>query len=75
MVLTMPFATQDAHTENDWMTVPEVATELRIGPRSVYNAISRGELRAARVNERGDLRVARGWLRDYCDQRVVAKTA
>jgi excisionase family DNA binding protein len=63
---------QTATTEAlDWFTVPEIAATLRTGRRSVYQAIQSGELRAARVNERGDLRIARAWLLDWCERRAV----
>jgi excisionase family DNA binding protein len=53
-----------------WLTVPEIARELRIGTRSVYRAIHRRELRAAAINERGDLRVSRDWLTDWVERRA-----
>jgi excisionase family DNA binding protein len=68
-VLTVNSETQTATT--DWLTVPEAAKQLRTGRRSVYNAIRTGALRAVPVNERGDLRIARAWLQDWCERRSV----
>jgi excisionase family DNA binding protein len=52
----------------DWLTVPELAGWFRVGKRSVFRAISRGDLRAARVNERGDLRISRAWALDWVER-------
>ena len=58
-------------TTSDWLTVLEAADILNIGKRSVFRAIKRKELRAARINERGDLRIARAWLIDWLERRAV----
>jgi len=50
----------------DWLTVQEAADMLRTGRRSIYRAINSTQLRAARINKRGDLRIARAWLLDWC---------
>jgi len=55
-----------------WLTVPEIARELRIGERSVRAAIRSGQLRAARINKRGDLRVSRQWLAEWCERCAEA---
>jgi excisionase family DNA binding protein len=67
----MQTQTVTPETTSDWLTVPEAAATLRTGRRSVYRAIDRGELRAAKINERGDLRIARVWLMDWCERRAV----
>lgn len=51
----------------NWLTVDECAATLRIAKSSIYRAISGGQLRAKKVNARGDLRVARTWLEDWCN--------
>lgn len=45
-----------------WLTVAEVAAEVQVGRRSVYNAVRAGRLKATAVNERGDLRIHRNWI-------------
>ena len=48
-------------------SVQEIAKALNAGPRSVYQAIKEGKLRAARINDRGDLRVLGSWALDYLE--------
>jgi excisionase family DNA binding protein len=55
-----------------WLDVPAVAREIRASRRSVYRAIRAGQLRAARINGRGDLRVSREWLDDWMRDRAKA---
>jgi excisionase family DNA binding protein len=69
----MPETTQTQ--VNDWLTVPEVAAELRAGERSVYRAIRNGHLRAMSINARGDLRIARAWLAEWCERRSGLQAA
>jgi excisionase family DNA binding protein len=45
-----------------WLTVAEAATRAKAGKRSIYAAVKAGELRAAPINERGDLRIADAWI-------------
>lgn len=63
--------TQTEPAITDWLTIPEAAALLRTGKRSLYRAVKRGDLRAAEVNERGDLRIARTWLTDWLERRAV----
>jgi excisionase family DNA binding protein len=57
-----------------WLTVPEVAEELRIPRRRCYELIQRGELPAVRVGERS-IRVNRLELEKFLleNRRVVAQ--
>jgi excisionase family DNA binding protein len=63
----------EATAEQSWLTVPEVAEELRIPRSRAYELISRGELPAVRVGERS-IRVHRGELKRFLleTRRVVA---
>jgi excisionase family DNA binding protein len=54
----------------EWLTPREAAQEHNVGPRTIYNAIRRGELRAAPVNQRGDLRIKRAWLDDWLERKA-----
>jgi len=51
--------------QTDWPSPTAVSRELGCGVRTIYRAIARGELKAARINGRGDLRISRQWLRDW----------
>jgi excisionase family DNA binding protein len=46
-----------------WLTVQELAAELRVHPSAVYRAVQRGELRALRLSGMGALRIPAGELR------------
>jgi hypothetical protein len=68
----------DAHSDSesgaapelsDFNTVPGLAKALKCGPRSVYQAIRSGDLRAAPINDRGDLRIAKAWALDWVARR------
>ena len=59
--------------EQSWLTVPEVARELRIPRTRAYMLIANGELPAVRIGERS-IRVHRGELERFLlkTRRVVA---
>ena len=59
--------------EGEWLTVAGCSREIKApGKRSIYRAIQRKELRACAINERGDLRVHRDWLRAYAENQAEA---
>jgi excisionase family DNA binding protein len=60
-------------SEKSWLTVPEVAAELRIPRSRAYELIQRGELPAVRIGERS-IRVNRSELEQFLleTRRVVA---
>jgi hypothetical protein len=53
-----------------WRGVRQRAAELGIGPRSLYRAIQRGDLRAAPVNQRGDLLIHDDWIREWLEAKA-----
>ena len=59
--------------QQEWLTVPEVAEELRIARTRCYALIQSGELPAVRVGERS-IRVNRHELERFLleDSRVVS---
>ena len=63
-----------ATDQETWLTVPEVAHELRIPRTRAYELIAQGELPAVRVGERS-IRVSRRELERFLleDRRVVVK--
>lgn len=56
---------------HDWLKVSDVAQWIRCSRGSVYRAIKNGHLRAAAVNQRGDVRIHRDWVRQWLDEQVV----
>ena len=60
-------------TTREWLTVPEVAEELRIPRTRAYELIQSGELPAVRIGERS-IRVNRRELERFLleNRRVVA---
>jgi excisionase family DNA binding protein len=59
-------------TRNDaFLTVGDAARRIGCSQWTIYAAIRRGALRAARINERGDLRIRESWLTGYIDARSV----
>jgi len=62
-----------AHT--DWLTVEDAAAQIKASRRSLYRAIRAGELRAAPINGRGDLRTCRAWVSEWMSRRADARSA
>ena len=59
---------------DDWLTVPQIALELKIPRTRAYELIQRGELPAVRIGERS-IRVNRQELERFLleTRRVVAR--
>jgi excisionase family DNA binding protein len=51
----------------EWLTVREAAVYSRCGVKTLYRAVRRGELRAARVGGRRKLVLRRVWLDAYLE--------
>ena len=45
-----------------WLTVEGASLRAQCGKRTIYRAVGRHELNAARINERGDLRFSPEWV-------------
>ena len=69
---------QDAHyiRETDWLTVEDIANELRISKNVVYRLIRNGELEAVNVvdskghiPQRGHYRIKRSCLEKYLESK------
>ena len=45
-----------------WLTLAEAAHYAKAGKRCLYAAVRDGRLKAARINQRGDLRFTPEWL-------------
>lgn len=63
---------------SDWLTVGEIAQELRISKNVVYRLIRNGELEAVNIVEtngrtaqRGHYRIKRAGLKNYLDAKKV----
>jgi excisionase family DNA binding protein len=59
----------------DWLTPRQAADVIGASVRSVYRAISRQELRAKSINDRGDYRISRRWLEDWLNGQSVDRRA
>jgi excisionase family DNA binding protein len=46
----------------EWLTVREAARHARCGTGTIYGAVQRGQLRAARLGGRRELRFLAGWI-------------
>lgn len=59
--------------EKNWLTVPEVAEELRVPRTRAYELIAKGDLPAVRIGER-TIRVHRAELEKFLleTRRIVA---
>jgi hypothetical protein len=51
--------------------IPELAQVLDSGVRGIYAAIRTGKLRAAKINDRGDLRVLGSWALEYLEEMAA----
>jgi excisionase family DNA binding protein len=54
-----------------WRRVRQRAAELNVGPRTIYNAIRLGELRAAAVNGRKDYVIHDDWIREWLERKAT----
>jgi excisionase family DNA binding protein len=48
-----------------WLTVAEAAAYARCGKKTIYGAVQRGQLRAAKIGNRRDLRILATWVDDW----------
>jgi len=53
-----------------WLTVKQAAERVQCGEKVIYRAVKAGQLRAARIGGRRDLRFAPEWV----DQWMVASS-
>lgn len=51
-------------------SIGELALALDTGRRPLYRAVKKGDLRAAAVNDRGDLRILGSWALAFLDGRA-----
>jgi excisionase family DNA binding protein len=45
-----------------WLKVREAADRVRCGPKTIYRAVRSGQLRAARIGGRRELRFLESWI-------------
>lgn len=48
-----------------WLTVREAAAHARCGPKTIYRAVRSGQLQAARIGGRRELRFLESWIDDW----------
>ncbi len=53
-----------------WLKIREAAERARCGPKTIYRAVRGGQLRAARIGGRRELR----FLEDWIDQWLIGET-
>lgn len=57
--------------ESPWLTVDEAAAYARCrGRKALYRAVNKGKLRAAKANDRGDLRFKVEWIDEWLEQSM-----
>ena len=54
-----------AAPETPWLTVGQAAKIVQCGRKLLYRAVRCGDLRAARIGARRDIRIRRDWLDEY----------
>jgi excisionase family DNA binding protein len=54
-----------------WLKVREAADRARCGPKTIYRAVRSGQLRAARIGGRRELRFLESWI----DQWLIGEGA
>jgi excisionase family DNA binding protein len=54
-----------------WLKVRDAADRARCGPKTIYRAVRSGQLRAARIGGRRELRFLEGWI----DQWLIGEGA
>ena len=60
----------DVPSSPEWLSPASAAELLAVGKRTIYAAVRAGNLKAAPVNGRGDLRIHRSWLVEWLTQRA-----
>lgn len=60
--MSMPDSGMASVQPTTWLTVEDVGTLVRCGPKVIYRAVRTRRLRAARLNLRGDYRFKPEWV-------------
>jgi excisionase family DNA binding protein len=55
-----------------WLNVDQVASQLQCSPRLVYQIVKKGQLRAARLGGRGQIRVREDWVDRFLEASADA---
>jgi excisionase family DNA binding protein len=59
--------------DSPWLTVREAAARARCGRRVIYSAVRGGELRAARIGARRDLRIHIHWIDQWLEESAAPR--
>jgi excisionase family DNA binding protein len=58
-----------------WWTARRAAIHVGAGPKEIYRAVRAGELKAVRLNRRGDIRILREWVDQWMEDKQRATAA
>lgn len=61
-------AADQAH-ECRWWSARRAAAYIDAGPKEIYKAVRAGNLKAVRLNQRGDIRTTREWVDEWMEQK------
>jgi hypothetical protein len=62
-----------ADANSPWKTAAESAAIARCGVKLIYRAVKRGELKAARISARADLRIHTDWISTWLENAATPK--
>jgi excisionase family DNA binding protein len=55
-----------------WLTVEQIAERMQASPRFVYQLVKSGQLKAARLGARGQIRVREDWIDRFLEESAAA---
>jgi excisionase family DNA binding protein len=68
-------AARERPTDSPWLSTKEAAQYAKCSSKVLYHAVATGKLRAARVNDRKDLRHRRDWLNSWLEASAPVEVA
>lgn len=62
-------SSNDYASECRWWTARRAAAHIGAGTKEISKAVRKGQLKAVRLNDRGDIRTTREWVDDWMEQK------